>query len=130
MVLANPLFIGISGFFSGILAGFLGIGGGTVLVPLLVALGYQPIQAVATSALAITITALSGTIQNWRMGYIKLQSILYLGLPALFAAQIGVYLAEKFPAALLLFAFGLLLVLNIFLVEFCRSLLIYHNGRV
>lgn len=67
MMLANPVFIGISGFFSGILAGFLGIGGGTVLVPLLVALGYEPIQAVATSALAITITALSGTLQNWRM---------------------------------------------------------------
>ncbi len=118
MILANPLFIAISGFFSGILAGFLGIGGGTVLVPLLVALGYSPIQAVATSALAITITAISGTIQNWRMGYIKPQSILYLGLPALIAAQVGVYLAEGFPAALLLFAFGLLLVVNIYLVEF------------
>lgn len=129
MVLANPLFIGISGFFSGILAGFLGIGGGTVLVPLLVALGYQPIQAVATSALAITITALSGTIQNWRMGYIKLQSILYLGLPALLAAQIGVYLAEKFTAALLLFAFGMLLVLNIFLVEFRKRVIAKHQDQ-
>ena len=59
MILANPLFIAVGGLFSGILAGFLGIGGGTVLVPLLVALGYTPIQAVATSALAITITALS-----------------------------------------------------------------------
>ena len=129
MVLANPLFIGISGFFSGILAGFLGIGGGTVLVPLLVALGYQPIQAVATSALAITITALSGTVQNWRMGYIKLQSILYLGLPALLAAQIGVYLADKFPAALLLFAFGLLLVTNIFLVEFRKRVIAKHKDQ-
>ncbi|MDJ0897810.1 MAG: sulfite exporter TauE/SafE family protein [Xenococcus sp. MO_188.B8] len=129
MVLANPLFIGISGFFSGILAGFLGIGGGTVLVPLLVALGYTPIQAVATSALAITITALSGTIQNWRMGYIKLQSILYLGLPALFAAQVGVYLAERFPDALLLFAFGLLLVVNIFLVEFRKHVIAKYKHQ-
>ena len=129
MVLANPLFIGISGFFSGILAGFLGIGGGTVLVPLLVSLGYEPIQAVATSALAITITALSGTIQNWRMGYIKLQSILYLGLPALIAAQIGVYLAEGFPAALLLFAFGLLLVTNIYLVEFRKRVIAKHQDQ-
>ena len=129
MVLANPLFIGISGFFSGILAGFLGIGGGTVLVPLLVSLGYEPIQAVATSALAITITALSGTIQNWRMGYIKLQSILYLGLPALIAAQIGVYLAEGFSAALLLFAFGLLLVTNIYLVEFRKRVIAKHKHQ-
>ena len=129
MVLANPLFMGISGFFSGILAGFLGIGGGTILVPLLVALGYAPIQAVATSALAIAITALSGTIQNWRMGYIKLQSILYLGIPALFAAQFGVYLAETLHDALLLFAFGLLLVVNIYLVEFRKRVIAKHKHK-
>ncbi len=127
MIGTNGLFIPIGGFFSGILAGFLGIGGGTVLVPLLVALGYQPIQAVATSALAITITAISGTIQNWRMGYIKLQSVLYLGVPALIAAQVGVYLAEGFSAAFLLFAFGLLLVANIYLVEFRKRVIAKHK---
>ncbi len=129
MIATNVLSITISGFFSGILAGFLGIGGGTVLVPLLVALGYAPIQAVATSALAIAITAISGTIQNWRMGYIKLQSILYLGLPALIAAQVGVYLSEGVSAPLLLFAFGLLLVLNIYLVEFRKRVIAKHKHQ-
>lgn len=128
MILVNPLVI-VGGFFSGILAGFLGIGGGTVLVPFLVALGYTPIQAVATSALAITITALSGTLQNWRMGYIKPQSILYLGLPALIAAQVGVYLSEGLSAAFLLFAFGLLLVVNIFLVEFRKKVIAKHQHQ-
>ena len=70
MIPTNLLILGIGGLASGILAGFLGIGGGTVMVPILVALGYQPIQGVATSALAITIIATSGTLQNWRMGYI------------------------------------------------------------
>lgn len=129
MILANPLFIAISGLFSGILAGFLGIGGGTVLVPLLVALGYSPIQAVATSALAIAITAISGTVQNWRMGYIKPQNILYLGLPALIAAQVGVYLAAGFSPDVLLFAFGLLLVVNIFLVEFRKRVIAKHQDQ-
>ena len=129
MILANPLFIALSGFFSGILAGFLGIGGGTVLVPLLVAFGYSPIQAVATSALAIAITAISGTVQNFRMGYIKPQSILYLGLPALIAAQLGVYLAERFSSDVLLFAFGLLLVINIFLVEFRKQVIAKHKHQ-
>ena len=115
--------LGISGLFSGILAGFLGIGGGTVLVPLLVALGYEPKQAVATSALAITITASSGTLQNWRMGYIKPQRILLLALPALFTAQIGVYLAEIFDPALLLLSFGLLLLVNIYLFEFRKRVI-------
>ena len=123
MISTNLFTLGIGGLFSGILAGFLGIGGGTVLVPLLVALGCQPIQAVATSALAITITATSGTIQNWRMGYIKPQRVLLLALPALFAAQLGVYLAQKFSSALLLLAFGLLLLLNIYLFEFRKRII-------
>lgn len=65
----NWLILATGGLFSGILAGLLGIGGGTVLVPLLVTLGYAPIQAVATSSLAILVTSISGSIQNWRMGY-------------------------------------------------------------
>lgn len=56
------------GLVAGILAGFLGIGGGTVLVPLLVALGYTPIQAVATSSLSIVITAISGSFQKLAHG--------------------------------------------------------------
>lgn len=106
-----------AGLFAGILAGLLGIGGGTVLVPILVALGYAPVQAVATSSLAIVITSISGSIQNWRMGYLNFRRILYLGLPALVTAQIGVFLADRLLEWVLLAAFGALLLLNVYLVE-------------
>lgn len=121
MILDNWVLLG-SGLFSGILAGFLGIGGGTVLVPLLVTLGYQPVQAVATSALAIVVTATSGTVQNWRMGYINPRQVVYLGLPAVITAQLGVYLADRLPPARLLLAFGILLLVNVYLVEFRKRL--------
>lgn len=75
MITTNLLVFILSGLFSGILSGFLGIGGGTVLVPLLVLVGYEPVQAVATSLLAIAITATSGTVQNWRMGNIKYERV-------------------------------------------------------
>jgi uncharacterized membrane protein YfcA len=120
--MTNWLLLVFSGLLSGILAGFLGIGGGTVLVPLQVALGYAPVQAVATSNLAILITAISGTVQNWRMGYINIQRVILLGFPALVTAQVGVYLANIFPPKLLLIAFGLLLLLNIYLVELRKQL--------
>ncbi len=110
------------GLIGGILAGFLGIGGGTVLVPLLVALGYTPVQAVATSSLAILITSISGSIQNWRMGYFDFKRVILLGFPALLTAQFGVYLATKIPGHLLLFLFGLLLILNIYLIELRKRL--------
>jgi hypothetical protein len=122
MTVSELLILGAAGLFAGILAGFLGIGGGTVLVPLLVALNYAPVQAVATSGLSIVITAISGSIQNWRMGYLSLSQVAGIGFPAVITAQIGAYLAGIFPPYLLLLSFGLLLWLNIYLIEVRKSL--------
>ena len=122
MTVSELLILGAAGLFAGILAGFLGIGGGTVLVPLLVALKYTPVQAVATSGLSIVITALSGSIQNWRMGYLSLSQVAGIGFPAVITAQIGAYLAGIFPPYLLLVCFGLLLWLNIYLLEVRKHL--------
>lgn len=122
MTVSELLILGAAGLFSGILAGFLGIGGGTMLVPLLVALKYEPLQAVATSGLSIAITAISGSFQNWRMGYFSFSQVAGIGFSAVITAQIGVYLAGIFPPYLLLIAFGLLLLLNIYLIEVGKSL--------
>ena len=118
----NWLLLSAGGLVSGILAGFLGIGGGTLLVPLQVALGYAPVEAVATSSLAILMTALSGSWQNWRMGYLNLRNVLLLGLPALVTAQLGAEVADRLPARWLLVAFGLLLWVNIYLVGLRKRL--------
>ena len=122
MTVSELLILGAAGLFAGILAGFLGIGGGTVIVPLLVALNYAPVQAVATSGLSIVITAISGSIQNWRMGYLSLSQVAGIGFPAVITAQIGAYLAGIFPPYLLLLTFGLLLWLNIYLIEVRKSI--------
>ena len=122
MSISELLMLGVAGLFAGILAGFLGIGGGTVIVPLLVALNYAPVQAVATSGLSIVITAISGSIQNWRMGYLSLSQVAGIGFPAVITAQIGAYLAGIFPPYLLLVTFGLLLWLNIYLIEVRKRL--------
>lgn len=107
----------VTGLGSGLLAGLLGIGGGTVLVPAMVSLQYTPVQAVATSSLAIVITSLSGSIQNWRMGYLDWRQVLSLGLPSLITAQVGVELATDFSAEILLNAFAIMLLASIILVN-------------
>ncbi|MGF1479570.1 MAG: sulfite exporter TauE/SafE family protein [Cyanophyceae cyanobacterium] len=112
-----------AGLFSGLLAGLLGIGGGTVLVPILTALGYVYDQAVATSSLAIVLTSLSGTIQNWRMGYLDWTRVVYLGLPAVLTAQAGAYLVEQLPDYIKEAAFGALLITTIFLVALKKRLI-------
>jgi uncharacterized membrane protein YfcA len=116
------VFLILGGLISGLLAGLLGIGGGTVLVPILVSLNYTPLQAVATSSLAIVLTSISGSIQNWRMGYLDFRRVLPIGISALVTAQFGVFLASQLPPDLLLMTFGLLLIVNIFLVRLRKNL--------
>ena len=117
MIEHNWLILIVFGLISGLLAGLLGIGGGTVLVPFMVALAISPVQAVATSSFAIVITSISGSIQNWRMGYLDWQRVVLLGFPSLVTAQFGVYVANLLPSATLLNAFGVLLIVNILLTQ-------------
>jgi hypothetical protein len=108
------------GLFSGLLAGIFGIGGGIVLVPIIKSFGYEPVQAVATSSLAIIMTSLSGSIQNWRMGALNGKNVILLGIPSLFAAQIGAYLADIIAPRSLLISFACFLIINIFLTYWRR----------
>ena len=122
MTAANWIILAIGGLISGIVAGLLGIGGGTILVPLLVTVGYTPVQAVATSSLAIIVTSISGSVQNWRMGYFNWRRVILLGLPSVATAQIGVFLANHILPYILLAAFGILLLTNIYLVNLRKRL--------
>lgn len=127
MSTTDILVLAIGGLVSGIMAGLLGIGGGVILVPLLVSLGNEPIKATATSSLAIVITSASGSIQNWRMGYFDFKKVLYLGIPALITAQLGVVLAINIPPYVLLGLFGVLLLTNIYLVQLRKQILAQGN---
>lgn len=106
----------VVGTFAGVLAGFLGIGGGTVMVPAMVALGLSGVEAVGTSTLAILIISLGGSLQNWRMGFLNIQNVLMLGLPSVVTAFVGTALASYSPEYLLLQIFGLFLLVNIYLI--------------
>jgi uncharacterized membrane protein YfcA len=56
------------------------------------------------------------------MGYFDQNRVLGLGFPALVTSQLGVYLASRFSAALLLYGFGLLLMVNLFLIRLRQRL--------
>ena len=81
------------GIFSGILSGLLGIGGGFIIVSLLVALGYPPIQAVATSSLVIVLSSSTGSFYNWRNGYLDLKRVVYIAIPAISNGGVTLYIA-------------------------------------
>ncbi len=113
----NWLILAVGGVFSGILAGILGIGGGFIIVSLMVALSYPPIQAVATSSLVIIMSSTTGSFYNWRMGYLDLQRVVYLAIPAIIIAPLGAYLAGSISEYVLLTIFACFLLVNIFLIR-------------
>lgn len=116
------LILWYSGILIGLLSGLVGIGGGTILLPLLINLGYSPIQSVSTSSLVISLTTLSSCTQNYRMGHFDIRRIVFLATPTVMVAPLGVYLSSKVPAFILLIFFGIFLAINILLVNIRKNL--------
>ena len=110
------------GIVVGIISALLGIGGGLLYVPALSAVGASPIQAVATSLVAITFGAISGTIQNWQMNSLKIEAVSLLTFPAMLTTEIGVGIANALPSKWLLLSFAGLQITAIWLINLKRRL--------
>jgi uncharacterized membrane protein YfcA len=117
------------GLIMGILSGLLGVGGGVFLVPVLVALGYSPVEAVSTSGVPILLSAVSAITVQLRLKTFRVGPALRIGVPALLVAQAGVWLAHLIVPKLLLALFGSFLLVNILLVRLKPKLPPGHPPR-
>lgn len=73
----------------GIMSGYFGIGGGFVLTPILLLIGFSPIVAVATSLLYTIGTSLSGIVAHIRMKNIEVKTGLFIASSGLVATQVA-----------------------------------------
>jgi uncharacterized membrane protein YfcA len=88
----------VVGFAAGMLAGLLGIGGGSLFVPALVLLvGLSQVEAEATSLLAIIPVAAVGAWRQHRYGNVRVAEGLTLGAAAIPAAVVGVAIVNEVP---------------------------------
>ncbi len=96
-----------AGFFSGIF----GVGGGTVIVPLLVLwLGYEQREAVGTSLLAIVFIASFAAALQAGYGNLRVRDGVLVGLPAVAGVIFGAWLAQRLPQRTLALLFSAVLV--------------------
>lgn len=81
-----------SGFVVGFLGGLLGIGGGSLIMPLLLYFGYAVKRASATSGLIVLFTSLAGLLAHLSSWQPNMQLVTYVTVAALLGAQVGSYL--------------------------------------
>ncbi len=104
------LLLGI-GAAAGLFSGFLGVGGGIVMVPLMIGLlGFDRHRAHATSLGAIVLISISATLRFGVAGEVDWVIGLTLGAGGVFGATAGAHLMNRLSAEALQGIFGVILV--------------------
>ncbi|GAC1434149.1 MAG: hypothetical protein NVSMB51_00610 [Solirubrobacteraceae bacterium] len=111
MCLTRPLKMAVIGTLAGLYSGLFGVGGGTVMVPLLIIwLGYGEREATGTSLAAITVIALFGAAAQSSYGNVHVGDGLLIAAPALAGVVIGTGLQQRTPERTVSLLFAALLV--------------------
>lgn len=102
-----------AGFFSGLF----GVGGGTVMVPLLIVwLAYGEREATGTSLMAIVLIAIAGTAIQAGYGNVHVPEAMVVGIPSIAGVVAGTALQQRIPERAVSLAFAVLLVVSAILL--------------
>ncbi len=104
-----------AGVFVGVLSGFFGIGGGMLLVPILMALGFDIKAAIAISVVQMFFSSILGSYLNYKKGNLKVNEGIFVGIGGAVGAFFGAHLTDVLPQRALAF-----LLLGIVVLAFIR----------
>jgi uncharacterized membrane protein YfcA len=100
------------GFFGGVASGLLGIGGGTLIVPIMtIALGMPIHYATATSMFTMIFTSISAVTKYYQSNLIDFPVALTLAAGSIIGAQVGAYTSKKLSGRNLTLVFGIILII-------------------
>jgi uncharacterized membrane protein YfcA len=99
------------GTLAGVFSGLFGVGGGTVMVPLLVLwLGYGPREATGTSLAAIVFIAGFAAATQGAYGNVRVLDAVLIGVPAMGGVLIGTWLQQRLATRSISLLFAVVLV--------------------
>jgi uncharacterized protein len=108
---ARTLKLAAIGTLAGLFSGLFGVGGGSVIVPLLMLwLGYEERMATATSLAAIVFIAAYAAGVQGLYGNVHLLDAALVGVPAVAGVLAGAWLAQKLPARAIALSFSVVLI--------------------
>ena len=101
------------GLIAGLASGYVGVGGGFIMVPLFISLlGIMMRQASGTSLVAVTILAIPGVVEQGLLGHIDYKAGIAMAVGSIPGAVIGASLIRKVPERKLRFVFGAFLLIS------------------
>ncbi len=109
--------LALLGFFVGLLSGFFGIGGGTILVPLLLALGYGTKDAIGISVVQMVFSSIYGSYLNNKKGTLDIPIVVVIGVGGFIGALFSGFMASgfsDFSLELIFLSFAMFALLRLF----------------
>ncbi len=111
LVTQRTLKLAAIGTAAGVFSGLFGVGGGSVIVPLLVLwLGYGPREATGTSLAAIVFIAAFAAATQGAYGNVHVLDAVLIGVPAVGGVLIGTWLQQRMPTRSISLLFAAILV--------------------
>lgn len=115
-ILEFSLVIGVSSLFAGFLGALTGLGGGTVLVPLLtLAFGVDIRYAIGASLVSVIATSSGAAAAYVREGYTNIRVGMFLEVATTIGALVGALLALKLATSAIAVIFGFVLLYSAYL---------------
>ena len=84
------------GTIGGILSGLLGIGGGSVVSPLLMFYGLNPLKVISSVIFMVPFSSFTGFLTYWKLGMVDWKITLAAALPAFVAGYLGTHVAHNY----------------------------------
>jgi len=111
MLASRPLRLVAIGTAAGLFSGIFGVGGGSVIVPLLVLwLGYGEREATGTSLAAIVCIAAFAAAAQAGYGNVRVADALLVGIPAVAGVLLGAWLQQRLHTRTIALLFAAVLV--------------------
>jgi uncharacterized membrane protein YfcA len=109
------------GIFVGTLSGFFGIGGGTILVPILLVLGFATKDAIGISIIQMVFSSIYGSYLNHKKGSLVIGEGIFVGLGGFVGGYIGGYITQYIADIILQTLFVGLIIFALYRLFFSKD---------
>jgi len=109
------------GIFIGTMSGFFGIGGGMILVPILLVLGFDIKVAIGISIIQMVFSSVFGSYLNHKKGSLIVGEGIFVGFGGFMGGFMGGYVTEYISDTVLQFTFFGLLLFALFRLFFSKN---------